>query len=54
MGRASGCSNMPCWIRNTILDFQRVISVNIAVENGKICNTTTVGEGREKWRGLDY
>ena len=40
MGRASGGSNM---IRNNILDFLRAMSVKIAVENGKICNKTTMG-----------
>ena len=39
MGRASGGSNTPHWIRNNILDFLRAMSMNIAVENGKICNT---------------
>ena len=36
MGRASGGSNMPHWIRNNILDFLRAMSMKIAVENGKI------------------
>ena len=36
MGRAYGGSNTLYWIRNTILDFQRAMSVKIAVENGKI------------------
>ena len=44
MDRASGGSNMPHWIRNNILDFQRAMSVKIAVENGKICNKVTMGE----------
>ena len=44
MGRASGGSNMPYWIRNNILDFLRAMFVKIAVENGKICNKTTMGE----------
>ena len=39
MGRASGGSNMPHWIRDNILDFLRAMSVKIAVENGK----TTIG-----------
>ena len=41
MGRASGCSNTPHWIRNNILDFLRAMSVKIAVENGNICNIFT-------------
>ena len=41
MGRASGGSNTPHWIRNNIFDFLRAMSVKIAVENGKICNKTT-------------
>ena len=44
MGRASGGSNMPHWIRNNIHDFLRAVSVKIAVENGKICNKTTMGD----------
>ena len=44
MGRASGGSSTPHWIRNNILDFLRAMSVKIAVENGKICNKTTKGE----------
>ena len=44
MGRASGDSSMPHWIRNNILDFMRAMSVKIAVEKGKICNTTKMGE----------
>ena len=44
MGRASGSSSMPHWIRNNILDFLRAMSVKIAVDNGKICNKTTIGE----------
>ena len=44
MGKASGGSNTPHWIRNNILDFQRAMSVKIAVENGKINNKTTMGE----------
>ena len=32
MGRASGGSNTSIWIRNNILDFQRAMSVKIAVE----------------------
>ena len=44
MGRASGGSNMPYWIRNNILDFLRAMFVKIVVENGKICNKTTMGE----------
>ena len=38
MGRASGSSNMPYWIRNNILDFLRAMSMKIAVESGKILN----------------
>ena len=37
-------SNMPSWIRNNILDFPRPMPVKMAVENGKICNKTTMGE----------
>ena len=44
MGRVSGCSNTPHWIRNNILDFLRAMSAKIAVENGKICKKTTMGE----------
>ena len=39
MGRASGGSNTPHWFRNNVLDFQRAMSVKIAVKNGK-----TMGE----------
>ena len=38
LGRASGCSNMPHWSRNDILDLQRAMSMKILVENGKIYN----------------
>ena len=44
MGRASGGSNTPHWIRSNILDFQRAMSMKIAVDNGKICHKTTMGE----------
>ena len=44
MGRASGGSNTPHWIMNNIHDFLRAMSVKIAVENGKICNKTMMGE----------
>ena len=44
MGRASGGSNTPHWIRNSILDFLRAMFMKIAVENRKICNKTTMGE----------
>ena len=44
MGRASRGSNMPHWIRNNILDFLRAMSVEKAVEDGKICNKTSMGE----------
>ena len=44
MGRASGGSSTPTWIRNDILDLLRAMSVKIEVENGKICNKTTMGE----------
>ena len=43
MGRASGGSNTPHWIRNKIYDFLRAMFVKIAVENGKICNKMTMG-----------
>ena len=36
MDRASGGSSTPYWIRNNILEFQRAMSMKIAVENGKI------------------
>ena len=36
MGRASGDSNTPHWIRNNIFDFLRAMSLKMAVENGKI------------------
>ena len=32
----------PHWIRNNILDIQRAMSVKLEVENGKICNKTTM------------
>ena len=32
----SGGSNTPRYVRNNILDFQRAMSVRIAMENGKI------------------
>ena len=44
MDRATGGSNTPHWIRNNIHDFLRTVSEKIAVENGKICNKTTMGE----------
>ena len=44
MCRASGGSNMPHWIRNNVLNFQRAMSVKIGVENGKICDRTIIGE----------
>ena len=48
MGRASGASNTLHWIRNNILDIQRAMPVKIAVENGKICNKTMMGERLER------
>ena len=44
MDRASGGLNMLRWIRNNILDFQGAMFVKITVENGKICNKTTMVE----------
>ena len=44
MGRASGGSNTPTWIRNNILDLLRAMSVKTVVENGKICTKMTMGE----------
>ena len=44
MDRTSGGSNKLHGIRNNILDFQRAMSVKIAVEDGDICNRTTLGE----------
>ena len=44
MGRASGGLNTPHWIKDNILDFLRAMFVKIVVENGKICNKTTMGE----------
>ena len=44
MGRASGGSNTPHWIGNNIHEFLIAMSVKIAVENGKICNKTTMRE----------
>ena len=35
MGRASGGSNTPHWVRNNILDFLRAMSVKLAVEMEK-------------------
>ena len=50
MCRTSGGSNMPHWIRNNILYFQRAVSMKIAVENGKICNQDEDGGGTvENW-----
>ena len=49
MGRASSSSHTPHWIRNNILDFQRAMSVKIQVENGTICNKTTMGETVGNW-----
>ena len=48
LGRASGCSNMPHWTRNDILDLQRAISMKISIENGKISNQMTMGESLER------
>ena len=42
MGRASGGSNTPHWIRNNIHDLLRAMSMKIAVEHGKICNKTNL------------
>ena len=44
MGRASDGSKTPHWIMNNIPDFLRAMSVKIAVEDGKICNKTTMEE----------
>ena len=44
MGRASGGSSTPHWIRSNILDFLRAISLKIAVENGDIFSKTMMGE----------
>jgi len=44
LGRASGCSYTPHWIRNDILDFQRAMPMKILVENGKVCNRVIMGE----------
>ena len=44
MGRASGGSNTPHWIRNDIPDFLRAMSMKIVVENEKIYKKTMVGE----------
>ena len=47
MGRASGSSNTPYWMRNNILDFLSAISVKIrenSGRNGEICHKTTLGE----------
>ena len=32
LGRASGCSNMPHWTRNDVLDLQRAMSMKISLE----------------------
>ena len=48
LGRASGCWNTPRCTRNDILDFQREMSMKTSVENGKICNKTTMGERLER------
>ena len=42
--RASGCSKTPNWTRNDALHLQRAMSMKISVENGKLCNQTTMGE----------
>ena len=47
-GRASGCSDTHQWIGNNILYFQRAMSVKVSIENGKICNQTTMGERLER------
>ena len=49
LNRAYGCSNTPHWTRNDILDLHRAISMEISVENGKICNQTTIGERLERF-----
>ena len=43
MGRASGGSKTPNWVRNNILHFQRAVSMKTVVENGKIFNKTQMG-----------
>ena len=49
LGRASGCSNTPNWTRNDVPDLQRAMSsTKISVENGKICNQTTMRERLER------
>ena len=44
MCRASGGSSTPHLKRNNILDFQRAMSMIIALENENICNTRMMGE----------
>ena len=56
MGRASGGSSTPHWIRNNILDFLRAMSMKIAVEKSNVQNTSItieinnelIHESREK------
>ena len=44
LGRASGCSNTPHWTRNDVLDLQSAMSMKTSVEDGKVCNCTTMEE----------
>ena len=48
LGRAAGYSNAPNWTRNGVLDFQRAMFMKKSVENGKICNQTTMEERVER------
>ena len=50
MGRASGGSNTPHWIRDNIFDFLRATSMKMAVENGKICRRTFYFLSRRRWK----
>ena len=40
--------NTPQRTINDIFDLQRAMSIKISVENGKICNQTTMGERLER------
>ena len=41
MDRVSGGLNTPHWIRNNILDYQKAMSIKIAVETGNMTKCVT-------------
>ena len=49
MTRASCGSNMLQVIRNNTLDFHCAMSMKISIENGQICNQTTMRERLERF-----